>query len=360
MRIGRWHIEFYNARKHRPVVYGLDWLGWHDREMRPFAAADTLSAIKMITDRMANVEYHAEVGGIPVEFAAVEQLFKLCDRDRLSILRRFFYDGYVDVDVSNPFEPVLLGECGEDERERLRDDRYVVTVLDDIYRTTGKTMAQILRPHLDMLDAVNDSDLNLIVNYGAMGVLSPESSTRTDGYLDDKGLEELHEEYRKRFGVRFGKWAMLITRQPVKFQRIDLPIKELELPEKRKSAMASVLQFLNIPKELHAMFDSAKYANRNEAELDMYTNCVSSWADKMLDICQRCYTRIRETDTEIHYPAGVEMYWDITGVAALQEAQWTEKQKAREELAMWRELLVAMPEKADTINKRISDLIDSL
>ena len=354
-----YNFEFYNVRRHAPVLTGIDRLAWPDRDCRPFAYCDLFSAVKMITDRMRNAEFNAAVDGTNIEFAVTEKLAEFVKDNRLRIIMALYNEGAVTIDVRNPYEPCLLGD---EEAEYVKDcnGAGLVTVLDDIYRSTGKTMGEILRPHLDMLNTVNDSDLNLIMNYGAMGILSPENSAHSDGVLSEKGKEDLQNEYQKRYGVRFGRWAVLITRQPVKFQRIELPIKELELNEKRKSAMASVLQFLNIPKELHAMFDSAKYANRNEAELDMYSNCVSAWCQKFCEIEDRCYTEIRKADNVVGYPAGVDFYFDFAGVYALQAAQYEEKVKAREELQMWRELRAEMPEKADIIDKRIDDLIESL
>lgn len=353
------YFEFYNVRRHAPVLAGIDHLAWPDRDRRPFAYCDLLSAVKMITDRMRNAEFNAAVDGTAIKFAATEKLAEFVKDNRLRIISELFYKGYIMVDVRDQYDPRFPGDT---EREKYKDydGTGVVTVLDDVYRSTGKTMAETLRPHLDMLNTVNDSDLNLIMNYGAMGILSPENSAHSDGVLSEKGKEELQKEYQERYGVRFGRWAVLITRQPVKFQRIELPIRELQLNEKRKSAMASVLQFLNIPKELHAMFESAKYANRNEAELDMYSNCVASWCEKFCEIEDKCYTEIRKADNVVGYPAGVDFYFDFAGVYALQEAQYEEKKKAREELAMWRELRAEMPEKADVIDKRISDLIESL
>lgn len=356
-RLFGYNIEFYNVRRHAPVISGIDHLAWPDRDCRPFAYCDLLSAIKMITDRMRNADFNAAVDGTTVEFAATEKLAEFMKDNRLRVIMSLFNEGAVCIDVRDPYDPRFLGE---DEIGRDWDGGGIVTVLDDIYKATGKTMRETLRPHLDMLNTVNDSDLNLIMNYGAMGILSPENSANSDGVLSEKNKEELQDEYQKRYGVRFGRWAVLITRQPVKFQRIDLPIKELELNEKRKAAMASVLQFLNIPKELHAMFESAKYANRNEAELDMYSNCVAAWCEKFCEIEDACYTEIRKEDTVVNYPAGVDFYFDFVGVYALQAAQYEEKVKAREELAMWRELRAEMPEKADTIDKRINDLIESL
>lgn len=356
-RLFGYNFEFYNVRRHAPVISGIDHLAWPDRDCRPFAYCDLLSAVKMITDRMRNADFNAAVDGTTVEFAATEKLAEFMKDNRLRVIMSLFNEGAVTIDVRDPYEPRFLGD---EELGRDYDGGGIVTVLDDVYRSTGKTMRETLRPHLDMLNTVNDSDLNLIMNYGAMGILSPENSQHSDGVISEKGKEELQDEYQRRYGVRFGRWAVLITRQPVKFQRIDLPIKELELNEKRKSEMASVLQFLNIPKELHAMFESAKYANRNEAELDMYSNCVAAWCQKFCEIEDKCYTEIRKTDNVVGYPAGVDFYFDFAGVYALQAAQYEEKVKAREELAMWRELRAEMPEKADVIDKRIDDLIESL
>lgn len=353
MKLFGWNIEFYNPRKHAPVVYGIDHFATGERACRPFATADVQAVLMMITNRMRNVVWQAKT-----EYQATNALFEMLHRDALAIMLRMFYEGYAAVDVRDPFKPVLLGErCDRRELE----ERDIVILTDDIYRTTGKTRAQTLSPQLEMLNTVNDSDLNLIMNYGAMGILSPENSARTDGFLDDDEMKAIQEDYRKKYGIRFGRWALLITKRPVKFQPITLPIRELELNEKRKAAVAEMLQYMNIPKELHAMFESAKYANRNEAELDMYGNTVTAWAWVYTELAQKCYQRIRMEDKfDIGYTADNEFWFDIVGVPALQEAQQKEKEKAREELAMWRELRMEMPEKAGEIDKRIEAIIENL
>ena len=353
MRIGRLNIEFYNPRRHYMWTEGLGTLGFREEAMRPFAKADVAGTLKMISDRLRNAEYHAEV-----EYELTKALFAFLRRDRAAIMRLFFWEGLVRIDMSDPFRPRLVGEGCENRDLR---EWQVVTVVDEIYRTYGKTRAEILGPQIAMLDTVNNADLNLLKNYGAMGLLSPENSAHADGYLDDEEKAKIQEEYRRQYGITFGRWGILITRNPVKFQKIDLPIKELELVEKRKVALASILQFMNIPKELHAMFESAKYANRNEAELDMYGNCVSAWAESFTWIARRCYHWARKHDTYgIGYVADNDMWFDFVNVPALQEAQLTERMAAREELQMWREMLVAMPERADYINQRIDDLIERI
>ena len=73
-RLFGYNFEFYNVRRHAPVISGIDHLAWPDRDCRPFAYCDLLSAIKMITDRMRNAEFNAAVDGTSVEFAATEKL----------------------------------------------------------------------------------------------------------------------------------------------------------------------------------------------------------------------------------------------------------------------------------------------
>lgn len=351
MRIGRWNIEFYNTRKHQPVIYGIDHLAGWQRDCRPFARSDIQAALMMITNRLQNIYFSSDK-----DFQVLTSLFEFLKANALRLLLSLFYDGTVELSIADPFNVKFVTDG-----ERIKDERHIVRIYDNIYKATGKTQAQNLAPQIELLNVTNDSDLNLIMNYGAMGILSPENSSRTDGYLDEQQVTEIQDDYRTKYGVRFGKWALLITRTPVKFQRIDLPIAELELSAKRKDAIACILQYLNIPKELHAMFESAKYANRNEAELDIYTNCITSWANKFIEIAQMCYSQIAlYNNLGITYPQDVELWFDIIGVPALNEKQYIEKQRVREELQMWQELKVAMPEKADVCNMRIENLIEQL
>lgn len=359
MRLFGWNISFYNPRRHAPVFYGIEHFVSGERVCRQFAKTDIHSVLMMISNRMKNVVYDCDV-----RYQATDAVFEFLRKNAFSILLKFFHNGFVEIDVSDPFNPCFSEECGERDQyilERRYKDNYTVVTLDEVYRSTGLTRSQVLSPHIDMLNTVNDSDLNLIMNYGAMGILSPENSARTDGYLDEDQIKEIQDDYWKKYGIRFGRWALLITKTPVKFQPITLPIKELELNEKRKAALAEILQYMNVPKELHAFFDSAKYVNRNEAELDMYGNTVSSWAQVFTDIAKRCYEAIVLTDDrDVKYVFANEFWFDIVGVPALQEAQQKEKEKVREEIAMWRELRSEMPEKSEEINKRIESLIENL
>lgn len=354
-RLGDWNFAFYNVRRHRPSInldsWEFDGLRFHC-DCIAFAVTDVLSIEQMVSNRMSNVVYHSKI-----EYYEVNKLFEFVQRNTLKIILKLFFDGYFAYSISES----RIVDIDEDTIERISVDKDIVVFVDPFFKAYDKTQKIALTPYLEMLDTVNNADLNLLKNYGAMGVLSPESTQFQDGVLDDKAKEELHKEYDKTHGITFGKWALLITKQSVKFTPINLPVKDLELSAKRKEALAEILQFLNIPKELHAMFDSAKYTNRNEAELDMYGNKITATANMMLDFVRKVYAKLsrRTIDgKQIYLPN--EFWFDIVNVPALQDAQQKEREAAREELKFWQEMRGAMPEKVEEINERIEDLMERI
>lgn len=354
-KLGNYNFSFYNVRKHRPS-WNLDEIQFFgvntDVNCIAFAITDILGILQMVSNRMSNVVYHSEI-----EYLKVDKLFDFVRKNTLKILCKLFFDGYFVYDIKEN----RFADVDEDRINDYRNNDDFVLFVDPFLRATDKTQRHALMPYLDMLDVVNNADLNLLKNYGAMGVLSPESSQFQDGVFDDKAREEMQKDYTKSHGITFGKWALLITKKPVKFSPITLPIKELEIPDKRKTAIAEILQFENIPKELHALFESAKYANRNEAELDMYGNKITATATMMLDFINKVYDRLKRKKINGQTIYMDNQFWfDIVNVPALQEAQRTEREAAREELKFWQEIKVAMPDKSTEIEQRIDDLLNRI
>lgn len=356
--------DFYNPVVHREGLNGFDLDGFGTRECLPFADGEMKSVLLMITNRMANAEWHAAEGD-PTQkggykLLTVSALFEMIERYALLIVWRMFRDGFCDFDAET------LLPCGVEDRRADNADKRVgymertVRVYDDVYLNTDRTRAALLAPSLSMLDTVNNADLNLIDNYGAMGLLSPENSARTDGFIDDEEYEKLQEDYHKVHGVKFGRWALMITKQAVKYQPIELPIRALELSAKRKAAVASILQALDIPKELHALFESAKFLNMQEAERSMYSSCVTHWCDVMVRVMTDVYNR-HCIYSKTRLPDN-EFWFDFVGVPALQEAQAAEAKRTRDTIDYLFSLLEKdLPaDKKEYVEKRINDLIETI
>lgn len=355
-------FEFYRPNVHMLGFHGLDFGGLGSRDCLPFADGEVKSVLMMITNRMANAEWHAE-NGDPTqeggrELLAVTDLIEMVERYALLIVSSMFREGYCDFDAYTLLPVGVEGWRGPEVPEEWRGVNRIVRVYDDVFVNTGKTRARLLAPALSMLDTVNNADLNLIDNYGAMGILSPENSTRADGYMDDEEKKRIQDEYSRVHGVKFGKWAVMITRNAVKYQPIELPIKALELGNKRKAAVASILQALDIPKELHALFESAKFLNMVEAERSMYSSCVTHWCDVMIRVMTDVYNRHR-LHSSVSLPDNV-FWYDFVGVPALQEAQVEEAQRTRDTIDYLLGMMDLWPEKREYMEKRINDLIETI
>jgi hypothetical protein len=138
----------------------------------------------------------------------------------------------------------------------------------------------------NLLNAINATTENL----GAMGVLSPETTAGVMSKLGDKEKEAIQKDWRENYGLKIGKWSIMISNTPTKFQQINLPIKDLELSQKLKDAIQILAGYLEVPYELIATSANSTYANRFDArdgEL-LGMTCVS-YANKMFDLAKEIY-----------------------------------------------------------------------
>lgn len=341
MRIGPVNISFYNPRKHKGWMPQIDGT---PAAVLPFASADLDACILMMASRLSNVKFSASA-----DYIALRRIFGEFQASWFRMLKALISDGFVVFDCRNLR---LCENAGAD----------TVTIVDGYYRQQNVTQADAMRPYLSMLDTVVNADLNLTKNYGALGILSPSNSGLADGFIDDEERERMMEEYNSTYGTTFGKWSLLVTRQDVKFQPISLPVAALQLTEKRRNALSSVLQFLNIPKELHASFENAKYANRQEAERDIYSNCIKSWATFFAAAAGDIFAKYAQLHPEARYPARrPEIWFDFDGVPALASAAAEDRKRALDELTFWRQVAQDDDEEIRaTARKRIKDLTEIL
>lgn len=324
--------------------------------MYEFAESEVLDCQKMISSRLSNVCYHAKI-----DFITTNSIFKFLDSNRLQIVRRLFFDGFLIINtdtmefVDTSYRQSVRSFDGKITFELCENE---ILHVSETYEATGFSDYHFLDEKLRFLNVVNSSDRNLIENYGAMGIVSPESDNSIAGAeFSENDIRELQERYSRSYGIILGKWSLMFVPKPTKYSKIDLPISQLQLSDKRLYLLKAIYAAFGIPKEISVYFESSKYANRNEAELDFYSSTIKTWADVLINIAYKIYANLRQTEP---YLLPNEFWYDFTGVYALQEAQRTEKESAREELRFWQEVLTSMPEHAETASMRIENLIESL
>lgn len=345
-RDGRlFHVDFYTP----------------SREVLNFSKSDVLAATRKISDRLANVVYSFEkLDDLSFTCKAIKQW--LAD-NRLQIVQRLFWDGYFIIRIdSNEKYTFVTDTMSRMQKQNGLATIYCndneVAITSETFEATGFSDAHFLKDKLRFLDSVNSSDFNLIENYGAMGIVSPESDNSVAGAeFTEDDIKDLQDRYQKHYGIQVGKWSLMFVPKPTKYSPISLPIAQLQLSEKRLYCIRAMYEALGVPKELSVYFDNSTFENRNQAELDMYSNTVSKWAKVNCKIGMSIYENIRKRDA---YLLPNELYFDFKGVLALQEQQLKEKQAAREELKFWQELKASMPEYSDTATQRIDDLVENL
>lgn len=320
-----------------------------------FAESEILDCEKMISNRLSNVEYYQKYNSLKGD-----EIFNFIQENRLQLIRRLFTDGYVIVNtrtlefVDGVCRQVYRSYDGKIAFQLLEDE---VLQVSETFEATGLSDFCFLKDKIRFLNIVNSSDMNLIENYGAMGIVSPESDNSVAGAeFSESDIKDLQERYAKHYGITLGKWSLMFVPRPTKYSPISLPIAQLKLEEKRLYLLKAIYAAFGIPKELSVYFENSKYANRREAELDFYSSTITMWADLFTRLIKSIYNNIRTRKEKLTQN---EFWYDFVGVFALQEAMIEERERAKDDIQFWRDVATD-PEYADTAKERINNILESL
>lgn len=321
-----------------------------------FSQSDLLDVQKMITDRLEKVEFSAKI-----DFLATKNIFDFLNSNKLQIVRRIFFDGYVVINTQTmEFVDMSARNFTKTYDGKMYFELFEGEIIytSETFEACGKTDYEFLKDKLLFLDTVNSSDFNLIENYGAMGIISPETdNSGMAATFDDPEIEAMQKKYQESYGVKFGKWHLWFVPKPTRYSKIDLPIAQLQLSDKRLYCLRALYSAFGIPKELSVYFDNSKYANLNEAEVMIYTSVITKWANVMLDIANKIYSELRKTQP---FLMANDFWFDFVGVLALQEKQKQEKENAKLDFEFWQKIKMTYPEHTETANSRIETLIENL
>jgi hypothetical protein len=181
----------------------------------------------------------------------------------------------------------------------------------------------VLNPILKKIELLENSDSSLIENYGAMGIISP----RDGEFIKDETREVIQNQYNDNYGLKFGKWKIIIADRPLTFTQINLPIRELQISQKISDAILNLIAYFDIPSELHPLFSkNATYENKKHAEIALYDNVITKHSDTLLKILY---------DLAILNGVFTEFWYDFDIVYSLESRKYLNVQRVREEYAFW-------------------------
>lgn len=213
------------------------------------------------------------------------------------IYKKMYFDGLAVFAVNYSTNDVLILDSdsykikdGRIEVEKEFVDYNFFTIYSDTFKIFGKTdfnTCRDLYAHIDnLMNAINATTENL----GAMGILSPETTAGVMAKLGNGEKERIQKEWRERYGLKVGKWSIMISNTPTKFQQINLPIKDLELQDKLKNAIQLLAGYHEIPYELIATSGQSTFANRFEARNgELLGLTCTSYANKLFDLANEIF-----------------------------------------------------------------------
>lgn len=337
------------TRRERIDLFSKSWIKHGD-----FATAEIYTIFELINARLKNAEFQAKT-----KFIATQQIFDFVIENQKALLINLFKHGFLiinsdDFTIRNDAYMSRMNDAIEIE---LAENE--VFIPSETFGFSGQSDYQVLKNKIDYLNTVSNSDWALIENYGAMGIISPEGKGVTGDSLsfDPDDRKRLQDDYDRHFGLKFGKWKLIISNSSIKFQRIHLPIKELELLEKKKQAILEICAYMNFPKELHPYFESSKYKNLEEAEVQCYTNCIQSNAKILIKVIESIYVSKRKSEKALREN---EFWFDFNNVYSLENAKHQQVLRIEKELEFWQKIKETEPHKLAVAQERIDNLIENL
>jgi len=259
-----------------------------------FADVILFQIIKKITSAMSGVVWSFSGTDNVILSLRLKMLF---EKKFSLIFKKMFFDGVAVFAVDFETNDIILLETsdykiidGKIEVDKKLYSYKIFTLYSDTYMIFGRTdyyTCKDLFLHIDnLLNAINATTENL----GAMGVLSPESTTGVMGKLGQTEKEAIQKDWRDNYGLKVGKWSIMISNTPTKFQQINLPIKDLELSAKLKDAIQILAGYLEVPYELIATSGNSTFANRFDArDGELLGITCTAYANKLFDLAKEIY-----------------------------------------------------------------------
>ncbi len=146
----------------------------------------------------------------------------------------------------------------------------------DYHFTEGVSDLVALQKPISNIDAAYESRNVLITRRGAIGMLSSEKRDEAMGNiaLSKEEIDQVQKDYR-RYGSMNGQDQLLISSQPLKYQKMALSVKELMLFEEIEADAIAVATAKKVPELLVKYYiKGGTFENLNASEKRLYDSTI--------------------------------------------------------------------------------------
>lgn len=157
---------------------------------------------------------------------------------------------------------------------------------------------------------------NVLINYrGALGILSPETSSMGMVAVNDEHKETLQNDFL-RYGLKNNQWKFIISQAALKWQQMGVPTKDLMLFEEIEDDIMRICDSYGYQYELMSSVKGVTFANKMEAKKMLYQDTIIPEAENICEQWNNFFDLARYD---------MDMQKDFSHVPAMQD---DEKKKA--------------------------------
>lgn len=132
-----------------------------------------------------------------------------------------------------------------------------------------------LKQPLKIIAAAYDSDVEMKVNYGALGILNPKAKD-SGGMampMTDPDVEQVQRDYLE-YGTSKDKYKLMISKMALDFTPISLPYDKLKLSESIDEQKKALCDVFGYPLLLLNQLEGSTFANLEVSDKTLYTNKI--------------------------------------------------------------------------------------
>ena len=156
---------------------------------------------------------------------------------------------------------------------------YECVYYSEVYRFFRVSDLNFIKKQLDKIDRLEDTDINLSENFGAVGILTGKGMP-----INPVEKEEFEKKLKSTYGGGSDKKNILVSSLPLDFSVMTFPVAGLQLNEKSREAFKILLNYFGIPIDL--VLGQSTYENQAQAVKNFYQDCIAPLAEVGLEICR--------------------------------------------------------------------------
>lgn len=163
----------------------------------------------------------------------------------------------------------------------LNDNNVTFVSQEDFYR--GKSKLDALKPAIENIKAAYEARNVLIVNRGAIGILSNAARDGIGGVapMNKAEKEKVQEEFKK-YGLSKSQWQVIITNLALNWQQMAIDVDKLKLFEETREDTLKICDSYGTPYELLSSIRNTTFDNKKEAQRQWYRDTIIPEANRRI------------------------------------------------------------------------------